>query len=353
MKIKRLAIRFAIVGLMVGVLGPWATVSAASITNRSLTLGNSAATASTTYLFSFRPGTTGNVGAIKFEICTSPLAAVACTGPAGTNAAGASSLTLGGEIAGTTGFVIGSGTPPAPTADTVWITDPSPESLTVNVASTVRFSSIVNPNTTNQQFYARITTYTNSNGTGQVDFGAVAVSTAQQLTVSGTMPESLVFCVGTTWTTNCGDISGSTIDLGTFSPGATSFGTSVMAASTNAGFGYSITVNGTTLTSGANTITALASQTTSQTGLSQFGLNLRNNATPNVGTDVSGTGSGTHHANYGIIDQFRFVTGDIVATASGPTDQNLFTASYIVNVPGSQAAGLYTATMTYICTATF
>jgi hypothetical protein len=35
------------------------------------------------------------------------------------------------------------------------------------------------------------------------------------------------------------------------------------------------------------------------------------------------------------------------------TQANLFTNSYIVNVGGDQAAGVYTGTMTYICTATF
>jgi len=42
-----------------------------------------------------------------------------------------------------------------------------------------------------------------------------------------------------------------------------------------------------------------------------------------------------------------------VASVGVPSNANLFTNSYIVNVAGSQAAGLYTSTMTYICTATF
>jgi hypothetical protein len=42
-----------------------------------------------------------------------------------------------------------------------------------------------------------------------------------------------------------------------------------------------------------------------------------------------------------------------VASAALPTNANTFTSSYIVNIGGAQAAGVYTATMTYICTASF
>jgi hypothetical protein len=172
------------------------------------------------------------------------------------------------------------------------------------------------------------------------------------------MDETLVFCTGTTITgQNCGTVAGNAVNFGSFSSTATNSGTSVMAASTNGTSGYSITLNGGTLTCaacpGTPTIAALASQTASSIGAAQFGSNLRNNATPDVGVDPSGSGSGTYTANYGTADQYRFVTGDSVASAAGPTNANAFTVSYIVNVPGSQAAGTYTATMTYICTATF
>jgi hypothetical protein len=356
---KKLLAKIALLGLITYAMSP-SVVQAAELTQRSLTLGNSAASASTTYQFSFRPGTTGNVGAVRFQICDSPLAANPCNPPSSATAAGANGLTLSGEIGGTTGFTIASGTPPAPTATTVWITDPTPESLTTGVSSTVRFSTIVNPNQANLQFYARITTYSDSNGSTAVDSGSVAVSTAEQITVTGTMPESLIFCVGTTWTTSCSDIAGSAVSLGTFSPTATSTGTSVMAASTNAGSGYAITINGTTMTSGINTIPPLGTQTlnsntsaASVIGTSQFGTNVRNNTVPLVGADVSGSGTAAGFQAYNVGNQFRFFSGDTVATVGGSTNLNIFTSSYIVNVGGSQAAGLYSATLTYICTATF
>ena len=107
------------------------------------------------------------------------------------------------------------------------------------------------------------------------------------------------------------------------------------------------------MSSGVNTIPALAAQTVSTIGTSQFGLNLRANATPAVGADLTGAGTGTYAANYGTADSYRFGSGEVVAQAAVPTNANTFTSSYIVNIGGSQAAGVYTATMTYICTASF
>jgi len=261
-----------------------------------------------------------------------------------------------------TGFAAGSGGQAA-SATAFWIVNGTPQSVT-NTGYAVQLTNVTNPNTVNYEYYMRITTYANSNGTGQNEFGSMALSTASQITLTGNMPESLVFCVGITITTDCTSIGGgTTVDFGTFSPLSTSIGSSVMQASTNASSGYAITVNGTTMSSGANTIPAMGTQTqnsagcvvscSSQTGVSQFGSNVRNNAVPNIGADVGGTGSATGQGGYNNPDAFRFFTGDTVAGAAGSTKANTFTNSYIVNVGGDQAAGQYTATMTYICTATF
>jgi hypothetical protein len=136
-----------------------------------------------------------------------------------------------------------------------------------------------------------------------------------------------------------------------------------MSASTNAGSGYVITINGTTLTSGLNNIAAMGTQSlnsggcvvscTSATGTSQFGSNVRANTVPAVGGDVTGLGTATGFGGYNTVNNFRFFTGDTVASVGGVTKSNFFTNSYIVNVGGDQAAGVYSATMTYICTATF
>lgn len=321
--------------------------SAAQITSRKLTLSNSAGAGSgVTYTFNFTVPSSTVLQSMQAQVCTT--ASGTCTTPTGfvnssstlasqpTNLGDASGWTVSTATAGSL-RLSKSGNSAAPTG-----------------SQTVVFGNVTNPTAQNTTFYARITTYSDAAWSSAVDTGTVAASTAQQITLSGTMDESLVFCTGTSITgTNCGTVAGTSVNFGTFSSTSASTGTSVMAASTNGGTGYAITVNGATLTSGGNTISALASQTASSTGTEQFGLNLRDNATPNVGSDPSGSGGGSYNANYGTADQFRFVTGDTVASSGGATDANAFTVSYLVNVGGATEAGTYTATMTYIATATF
>jgi len=155
-----------------------------------------------------------------------------------------------------------------------------------------------------------------------------------------------------------------------FSPADTATATSQMAASTNANNGYSITYAGTTLTSGSNTVNALtgASGTLGTRGLSQFGLNARANTTTTsttaIGTDVAPSANGTNFkgepavgTGYDTVDKFKFVTGQSVADSAnggaGPSDAQIFTVSYIVNVSGGQPVGTYTTTLTYVCTPQF
>jgi len=167
--------------------------------------------------------------------------------------------------------------------------------------------------------------------------------------------ETLTFCTGTSGitTSSCAGATGSAVNFGTLSPSSTNSGVSQLGVGTNGGGGYAITVNGATLTSGGNTISALASQTASSIGSEQFGLNLRDNATPNVGTDPDGSGTATPTSNYNTADQYRFVTGDIIASKNSSDQFRRYHAAYIANINTATEAGSYTATMTYIATATF
>jgi hypothetical protein len=317
------------------------TAQAAGLSPRKIQVGSSGQGVVTSYTVNATTSTTASIGSVGFQFCTT--ATGACVTPVGLVTTGAA-LTAQNPA----GFSIVNATNGAP-----YITRAA-AAINSGTAMSFTLGTITNPTTTNQTYNVRITTYTGADGaTGPVDTGNVAMSTAQPVQLTGVTPEILVFCVGTSITSNCTTATGSTIDFGDFSPVATRSGTSVMQAQTNAANGYVITVNGTTLASGVNTIPALAAQGASTVGTSQFGLNLRANATPAVGTDPTGIGTGTYTANYGTANQYRFNSGDSVASAGLPTDANTFTSSYIVNIGGSQAAGVYTATMTYICTASF
>lgn len=344
-------------------------VSAAQITTRSLTLqsgaedGGSKPGGVVNHLFDFTVPAGSSVGSIKFEYCTTA-SVETCVTPTGlitTNAA------LGSE-AGATGFTIVNTTNGAPyltrTASSIVETD-----------LTYQLTGITNPTTPNETFFVRITTHAAQDATdAAIDSGSVAASTTNDIVLTGTMPESLIFCTGGTIGLNAGGIpdcsnvtSGAITFDQLFSPTDTATATSQMAASTNAGSGYVITLNGPTLTSGSNEIPAMATAGLGVRGTSQFGMNLKENttltSTEAVGAEIAPASDsglslrGQPTTDYGVVDNFKFASGEAVANSAfggaGPTNAQIYTSSYVVNVSGSQPAGTYTTTLTYVCTATF
>jgi hypothetical protein len=335
---------------------PLSGAQAAQITSRSLTLGssNSAATTSHTYKFTVVSGTV--IKSVRLRYCTT--ATGACTVP---NAWTNTGATLGATTNLGTGFTVDLGT----NSDSVGVTSTT-NATAPGTPITIPVLTVTNPTSTGQPFswFVRISTYSDATYTTALDTGNVMAALNTQIVLTGTMPESLVFCTGGTITgTDCTTATSGSITFNQdFSPVATSITTNQMVASTNAGSGYAITVNGTTLTSGANTITGMNSATTSTFGVSQFGLNVAVNTTPAVGAAIAPASNTTNYraqgfTGYSTADTFKFTTGDTVANSGnstlGPTDAQNYTVSYLVNVPGSQAAGTYATTLTYICTATF
>ncbi len=352
---------------------PLSMVSAAQITTRSLTLqagatdGGSKPGGVVRHLFSFTLPSVGNttVGSIKFEYCTTAANSTAsptCVTPTGLVT---TTATLGSE-SGATGFAINNTTNGAP-----YLARTSAVVAAGQIVS-YQISNITNQ-TTEGSFFVRMSTYASNNTTGaSTDAGTVTASTAEQIILDGIMPESLVFCTGATISLTSGVPDCATATSGVisfnqlFSPTDTATSLSQMAASTNAGFGYVISVNGPTLTSGSNTITQMGASTLGVRGTSQFGMNLKANtvltSTAATGTEATPTANATNYrgqaaAGYDTVDNFKYTSGDTVANSfnggPGGTDSQIYTTTYIANVPGSQPAGTYVTTLTYICTPTF
>jgi hypothetical protein len=347
--------RTGVVVLLLAML-PLTPAQAAQITSRSLTLASSASNATTTHTYKFSVPSSTVIKSVRLQYCSS--ASGTCTVP---NAWVNTGATLGSPTNLGTGFTVDLAT----NSDSVGLTS-STNSTAPSTPITIPVTTVKNPTLTTQPFtfYVRVSTYSTATYTGAIDSGVVAAAINTQIVLTGIMPESLIFCTGGTITgTDCSTAtSGSVSFNGEFSPTATAYATSQMVASTNAGTGYNITVNGTTLTSGANTIPAMTSATTSTIGLGQFGMNVRANTTPAVGADIAPASNTTNYrgeglAGYNTANTFKYTTADSVADSGnstlGPTDAQNYTASYVVNVSGSQTAGTYTTTLTYICTATF
>jgi hypothetical protein len=360
------------------VAGPVAATGA-QITERSTTLGNSALSASTTYTFTFKPATTFLIKAIKFETCTSPLETTSCSTVTGASMSTGSGFSTSSPTTApfTSNWATATGSA-APSANAYWIHYATGDTLTAGNSYSVRLTSIVNPSTANLEFYTRITTYSDdasgAPATVEKDFGAMAVSTANQIGVSANVQESLVFCVGTSGTDCTGGLTGTSVNLGTgadniLSASTPSGGTSLMAIDTNATTGYVITYITTSPggTGGSTCAGSLSSTNdcitdfggtagTFVAGTSKFGINLRDNATPNIGTTISGSGSGAVSAPYNTVDNFAFQSGltpRTVATAAGPTLSNLYTVAYAAQAGNTTKPGAYSATFTWVATGTF
>ncbi|NUM25694.1 MAG: hypothetical protein HUU49_03685 [Candidatus Buchananbacteria bacterium] len=150
-------------------------------------------------------------------------------------------------------------------------------------------------------------------------------------------------------------IADTAIELGALSSSSAKTDSNTMVVDTNASNGFSVTVSGSTLTSGANTITAIGGTAAASTvGSEQFGINLVANTSPAIGLAPSGTAPiGSAAGQYAIANSFAFASGDTVASSGSAINQTTFTVSYLANISASTESGTYTTTLTYSATANF
>lgn len=341
-----------LVAVVVAAVAVWVSrpvQAAGPLGNRSLLLGSSFPAAATTHTFAFSTSVPGPapLGSISFSYCMSPLEQDPCL-PG--NGAADVDLTAAGQPTAMTGVTDWSMSVSGP--NSFYITH-TPVALPGGTAMSFTIPAVANPTGTNQTFFVRIQTYEAADLTIPADYGAVAGATVQEFSVEATVPPYLEFCVGVTIGSTCASATGSQLDFGEFSSDVTRSATTQFMAQTNAPFGYVVVPTGSTLAAGTHTISALAAQTPAVPGVGQFGLNLRANAQPAIGADPSGGGAANVAPAYGVANQYRYQAGDVLASSPNETDYNKFTVSYIVNIPSTQPTGIYTTTMTFICTATF
>ena len=188
-----------------------------------------------------------------------------------------------------------------------------------------------------------VTSFTSSHTVSVAIRIVTAVNT--EVSVTATVDPTLTFSLGA-----------ATVALGTLSTSSTSSGSHTALIATNGASGFTLTYNGATLTSGGNTISAIGgTPATSSTGGEQFGVNLKDNATPNVGAEVTQTaGTCSIAADYNTADNFAFEAGSTIsmASAAAPADCT-YTVSYIANIATTTEAGSYATTVTYVGTGLF
>lgn len=315
--------------------------------NRSLLITSPQPGAKTDYKLSFTYASTDPIGSIEVLFCINPIPDEPCTKPVGFDASNATLIDQTGE----TGFAVS-----FRNQNRVVLTRvASPTGLT---PSTYTLGNIINSTDIGRSYAARLSTHHSTNASDPlpyVNLGSVLTGVNDGISIATQVPPVLVFCLGQTVSADCADISETNYsDMGELSPNTTLTATSQMAANTNASGGYAITINGTTMQAGTNVIKALNEPDYSRPGTPQFGINLKSNTLPTVGQDPDGSWDhGNPTVKYATANKYAFNDGDIVASSPDVELERRYTVSYIVNSPPTLRAGVYTSTLTYICTGRF
>jgi hypothetical protein len=148
------------------------------------------------------------------------------------------------------------------------------------------------------------------------------------------------------------------INFGVLDPGDTKFGSADIQVRTYLASGYNMFIAGPPPMSGSSDLNAMAAPAASQVGLEQFGINLRNNSTPDIGVDPVQVPStefsfGIPSGDYNTADTYKYTDGDIIAFSNSSSGQTNYTLSAIANIAASTPAGLYTTALSVVVVSAF
>jgi hypothetical protein len=375
-QLKRIPYGLSALALSAAALIPALMATPASalglVTSRSIMMSSSLQAATgVIYHVSFNVATTTSIGGVVVDFCdTSPVIGTSCTNA---NSFDTSSATLA-NLSGLSGFTKDAATD----ANTFIITNGTPQAKTSGNTISFDINGVTNPNTTNTTFYARIVTYDTAahaqaytstatdGGTGAVDHGGIALSTANGITagngvtiVTG-VEETLTFCVYTG--ANCaaggssvtlGDVNGVLSPSQVYTDNSTTFD-----LASNAIGGTFVRMKGGTLKltpacpdgTGQNcSINPIGgTQAGSTTGIEQFGMKLASSGAPLAATAPYNSAS-----NYAFDDNSTDGTqstyGDEIASM-GPGTVQTGTMTFMANIASTTEAGIYSTALTFIAT---
>jgi hypothetical protein len=371
------------------------------LTSRSLIMSDSrigtTAGATSSYQVNFKPGSaTYTVKGIIVDFCNdSPVVGSGtCTLPPGFTVGASPTVTTTGATGGTVTDLGGTWTASSLNSGrTLKLTNSTGVSINPANASPYAFTitGVTNP-TANATFYARIITYTLDTGdiasyaagtegsTNAKDYGSVALSTANSISLTARVPEQLQFCVsGATMTANCTGMTTPTLTIGHGAGSAAIVDASAVdtvnaftQVSTNATTGVVIrmrNLNGCTtgagglLRAGATTTcdipavnTGSATAAAIVAGTAAFGMYEPSGSlaagftapAPYTGT-TSFYGMDATTANSNVSSTY----GSIIQTSTAPSANSTSTLTFGATASATTPAGLYTATMVLVCTGTF
>ena len=395
--------------------------SAGQVGSRSITLGSSLPSTSggtnVTYTVSFKPTASTTVGGIVVDFCAdSPLiGSTTCTYPTAFTMGATPSVTITSGI-GTGGTWVTTnslqGGAAAGQTQTLLFTNTTAQSVTSGTPVVFTINNVTNPSTLGG-FYARILTFdTSAHTTAQytasgttrassfanmLDYGGIALSIVNVLTLNAKVFETLSFCV------YAGASCGSTPPVLTLgAPGTGALDTSNTYATqdtpgssngayfdlaTNAAGGVNVVMTGTTLCRQAGscgtgglgtTISAIGSSVAAPATpgtAEQFGMCADVSSFSNVQAGASYTDGSANHCHgqtvtgniySAAVSQFGFNDSGSSGGTNNPGGSTVLTQSvpgavslnsgifwFMANITANTEAGAYTTGLDYVATGTF
>jgi hypothetical protein len=223
--------------------------------------------------------------------------------------------------------------------------------------SVIRFK--IGTNATNQSTGVRqitngsagTTTLTIAGSFGDTGTISTPIIADDTVNITATVNQTITFTVsdntigfGTLTTANAryatGDTNGTTSDTAAHT----------LAVATNAANGYTVSLQGATLTSGANSIDAIgAASAASSPASEQFGIY----ATKAGGVNATITTRYNDNATPKFAYNATGSTSDTLATGTSATNTETYSIHYIANIAGVTEAGSYATNITYVGTGNF
>lgn len=201
---------------------------------------------------------------------------------------------------------------------------------------------------TGGELEASSTNYKAKQGTGDTAAGPTSSTSFSTVLGSQTSTEPILEFI----------VSGADNDHGVLNPSVTATGTTDIWVRTYNSSGYVMQTAGTPPGQSVHTLPGLTMPTASHTNEEQFGINLRDNTTPNIGADPVQVPDETFSygiptADYNTPDLYKYVPGDIIAVSESATGETHFMMSYIMNVSNLTPAGRYATTISIVVSANF
>lgn len=185
-----------------------------------------------------------------------------------------------------------------------------------------------------------------SSATGDVGVGSSSSENYRVDAGSKTSPDpTLAFSV---------DASGT--NFGAFSPSSTAATTMTFKVRNYTTYGYVVQIFGDGPTYNNHTIAPMTTTGPSQVGTEQYGINLVANTSPtNIGANLDNGdfGTGSVETEYSNSNNYRYVSGDTIASASSDSGETTYTITFIANVGPLTPGGQYKVSQTLVATGTY